>query len=104
MPVVVGTLMTSSVTVTCDASVEVLPAGLWAAWSAGVLECPVSQLKYVRVTPNAHCPKGTTEIPFYNFQYHEECRLLGYKTPVRTSQETHYVSTTEFSKLMLCKI
>jgi hypothetical protein len=35
---------------------------------------------------------------------HEECRLLGYKNPVRTSQETHYVSTTEHSQLMPCKI
>jgi hypothetical protein len=35
---------------------------------------------------------------------YEEWRLLGYKNPVRTSQETHYVSTTEPSKLMLCKI
>jgi hypothetical protein len=35
---------------------------------------------------------------------YEECRLLGYKTPVRTSQETHYVSATELSRLMLCKI
>jgi hypothetical protein len=35
---------------------------------------------------------------------YEECRLLGHKTPVRTSQETHYVSTTESSQLMLCKI
>jgi hypothetical protein len=35
---------------------------------------------------------------------YEECRLLGYKTPVRTSQETHYVSATESSQLMLCKI
>jgi hypothetical protein len=34
----------------------------------------------------------------------EECRLLGYKTPVRTSQETHNVSATELSRLMLCKI
>jgi hypothetical protein len=25
---------------------------------------------------------------------YEECRLLGYKNPVRTSQETHYVSAT----------
>jgi hypothetical protein len=38
---------------------------------------------------------------YYNY---EECRLLGYKNPVRTSQETHYVSTTESSQLMLCKI
>jgi hypothetical protein len=33
-----------------------------------------------------------------------ECRLLGYKNLVRTSQETHYVSATEPSQLMLCKI
>jgi hypothetical protein len=35
---------------------------------------------------------------------YEECRLLGYKNPVRTSQETHYVSATKSSQLMLCKI
>jgi hypothetical protein len=29
---------------------------------------------------------------------------LGYKNPVRTSQETHYVSAKESSQLMLCKI
>jgi hypothetical protein len=31
---------------------------------------------------------------FYGGDY-EECRLLGYKNPVRTSQEAHYVSATE---------
>jgi hypothetical protein len=35
---------------------------------------------------------------------YEEWRHLGYKNPVRTSQETHYVSTTEPSRLVLCKI
>jgi hypothetical protein len=35
---------------------------------------------------------------------YEESHLLGFKIPVRTSQETHYVSTTESSQLMLCKI
>jgi hypothetical protein len=35
---------------------------------------------------------------------YEECRLLGYQNPVRTSQETHYVSATDPSQLMLCKI
>jgi hypothetical protein len=35
---------------------------------------------------------------------YEECRRLGYKKPVCTSQETHYVSATEASQLMLCKI
>jgi hypothetical protein len=33
----------------------------------------------------------------------EECRLLGYKNPVRTSQETHYVSAIEHNRLMLNK-
>jgi hypothetical protein len=36
--------------------------------------------------------------------HYEECRLLGYKTPVPTSQEAHYVSATVLSRLMLCKI
>jgi hypothetical protein len=35
---------------------------------------------------------------------YEECRLLGYINPVRTSQETHYVSATEHSRLILCNI
>jgi hypothetical protein len=34
----------------------------------------------------------------------EESRLLGYKIPVRTSRETHYVSAKEHNQLMLCKI
>jgi carbonic anhydrase len=34
----------------------------------------------------------------------EEWRLLGHKNPVRTSQEAHYVSATEPSRLMLGKI
>jgi hypothetical protein len=40
----------------------------------------------------------------FNGSDYEECRLLRYKNPVCTSQETHYVSTTESSQLMLCKI
>jgi hypothetical protein len=39
---------------------------------------------------------------FHGSDY-EECRLLRYKNPFRTSQETHYFSTTESSQLMLCK-
>jgi hypothetical protein len=35
---------------------------------------------------------------------YEECCPLGYKNPLRTSQETHYVSATEPSRLMLCKV
>jgi hypothetical protein len=35
---------------------------------------------------------------------YEECRIPGYKIPLRTSQETHYISSTEPSRLVLCKI
>jgi hypothetical protein len=38
-----------------------------------------------------------------NKKIREKFRLLGYKNPVRTSQETHYPSATESSRLMLCK-
>jgi hypothetical protein len=40
---------------------------------------------------------------FHGGEY-EECRLLGHTNPVRTSQETHYVSATETSLLILGKI
>jgi hypothetical protein len=40
---------------------------------------------------------------FHSGDY-EECHHLGYKSPVRTSQETHYISTRESNQLMLCKI
>jgi hypothetical protein len=45
----------------------------------------------------------TCKVCFHGGDY-EQCRLLGYKNPVRTSHETHYVSTTEHSQLILCKI
>jgi hypothetical protein len=34
----------------------------------------------------------------------EECGLLGHKNPVRTSQETHYISVTDPRQLILRKI
>jgi hypothetical protein len=40
---------------------------------------------------------------FHGSDY-EECRVLGYKNEVRTSQETHYFSATWPSRLMLCNI
>jgi alpha-N-acetylglucosamine transferase len=40
---------------------------------------------------------------FHGSDY-EKFHLLGYKNPVRTSQETYYISTTQPSQLMLCKI
>jgi hypothetical protein len=42
-------------------------------------------------------------VSFHGGDY-EECRLLGYESPVHTSQETRYVSATEPKRLMLCKI
>jgi hypothetical protein len=35
---------------------------------------------------------------------YEECRRLGYKNPVLTSEETHYLSTTYPIWLILCNI
>jgi hypothetical protein len=35
---------------------------------------------------------------------YEECRLVGYKNPALTSQETNFISTSEYSQLMLCNI
>jgi hypothetical protein len=40
---------------------------------------------------------------FYGGDY-EECRLLRYKTPFRTSQETNYVSAAKTSQLILSNI
>jgi hypothetical protein len=40
---------------------------------------------------------------FHGVDY-EVWRLRGYKTPVRTSQKTHFISVTESSQLMLFKI
>jgi hypothetical protein len=56
--------------------------------------------------PNCHSSLHTGLCKIWGFHGgdYEEWRLLGYKNPVRTSQETHYVSTTESSQLMLCKI
>jgi hypothetical protein len=48
---------------------------------------------------------GKFLLPFNSYLVQLEVRrLLGYINPVRTSQETHYVSTTELNQLMLCKI
>jgi hypothetical protein len=51
-----------------------------------------------QVTYQLQSPAG------FHGSVYEECRLLGYKNTVRTSQETYYVSTTEPSQLMLCEI
>jgi hypothetical protein len=51
-----------------------------------------------------HCESHNCNIYGFHGSDYEEWRLLGYKNPVRTSQETLYVSPTESSRLMLCKI
>jgi hypothetical protein len=53
-----------------------------------------------RFQPSIH----TCNFSGFDSDDYEECRLLGYNNPVRTSQGTHYVSATELSRLMLCKI
>jgi hypothetical protein len=40
----------------------------------------------------------------FSWSDYEEYLLLGYKNPVRTSQESHYISATEPSRLIVCKI
>jgi hypothetical protein len=50
------------------------------------------------------CLKKVGMIQGFHGGDYEEWRLLGYKNPVRTSHETHYVSAIEPSRLMLCKI
>jgi hypothetical protein len=56
-----------------------------------------------RFTPASFRRSVLSKIRFHGRDY-EECRLLGYKNPVRTPQKTHYFSATESSQLMLCKI
>jgi hypothetical protein len=46
----------------------------------------------------------TCEIWGLHCSDYEESRFPGYKNPVRTSQETHYVSATEPGRLRPCKI
>jgi hypothetical protein len=46
----------------------------------------------------------TSKISGFHAGYYEECRLLGYKNPVRTSQETHYVFATSTNRLIICNI
>jgi hypothetical protein len=55
---------------------------------------------YIRISN----PKVLCKILSFHGGNYEEWRLLAYKIPVRTSQETHYIPATEPSQLMLCKI
>jgi hypothetical protein len=50
-----------------------------------------------------NCDPLSKDLGFHGCD-NEERHLLGYKIPVRTSQETHYVSATQHNRSMLCKI
>jgi hypothetical protein len=54
--------------------------------------------------PNSQEAGWVCEICGFHGGDYEECRLLGYKNPVHTSQGTNYVSATEPRRLMLGKI
>jgi hypothetical protein len=67
----------------------------------------VSSGRGVMLTKHFHLVLGQKwSCNFWGFHGsdYEECRLPGYKNPVCTSQETHYISATESSQLMLCKV
>jgi hypothetical protein len=65
-------------------------------------------------SPGNHTGRGTawvwgSEVSTGDYEVewsadYEKCRVLGYKSPVRTSQETNYVSATETSRLVLFNI
>jgi hypothetical protein len=52
------------------------------------------------ITSSLQSPASSCYVRFSGFHGgdYEECRLLRYKTPVLTSQETHHVSATESSQ------
>jgi hypothetical protein len=56
--------------------------------------------KYNMLHTNTYKIYNICKICTFHGGNYEEC-LLGYKNPVRTSWKTHYVSATEFSRLML---
>jgi hypothetical protein len=47
-----------------------------------------------------YVPTEPSQVSGFHGGDYEECRLLGHKIPIRTSQETHYVSAKESSQLM----
>jgi hypothetical protein len=86
--------------VTCEMRQE---RGQWKTARANDQTCTTLEIHslkmFLYMTSNKRC-----KIWGFHVGDYEECRLLGYRNPVRTSQETHYVSATEPSRLMLCKI
>jgi hypothetical protein len=72
------------------------------SWMKNVVFWDIQETHYVSVTESSQLM--LCKIWGFHGGDYEECHLLGYKNPDRTSQETHYVSDTEHSQLMLCKI
>jgi hypothetical protein len=64
------------------------------------------RLDFQQEDTSLHFLKLVAHLRIWSFRdgNYEEFHFLWYKIPVRTSQETHYVSATEPSRLMLCKI
>jgi hypothetical protein len=62
------------------------------------------ELRLLGYKTPVHTSQETRKIWGFHGGVYEECRLLGYKNLVHTSRETHYVSATEPSQLMLCKV
>jgi hypothetical protein len=74
--------------------------------SISVHNCTTQCHRPVKLNYHGHNirKEGSCKIWAFHSGDYEECRLLVYKNPVRTSQKAHYVSATEPSRLMLCKI
>jgi hypothetical protein len=47
---------------------------------------------------------NTSKIRGFHGGDYEKCYLLGYRNPVRTSQETYYLSAAEYNQLILSRI
>jgi hypothetical protein len=63
-----------------------------------ILAYCLNQLRYLAILEKHSGPYKDKSIQCRNY------RLLGYKSPVPTSEEMHYSSATEPSRLMPCKI
>jgi hypothetical protein len=79
------------------------PASTWAnIWGYSTSSYPLwvnHEGKYPAYNVKVEVNSDFVRFEMYHSSDHEECRPLGYKRPVRTSQETHYISATEAIRL-----
>jgi hypothetical protein len=96
-----------------DGSLRLFAVFLWAHnWTIENQMNPAKVLKvffcYIswNLVPSALRPNWSLQCKIWDFHGddYEECRFLGYKNPVRTSQDPHYASAVEPNRLTLCKI